>query len=98
MRPVARDERPEVLTGHLEPELGQKPVRVPRAHGHLSIVPSIDDIDSPSMSSAVQDDCWHPPRSDLLLVLHHVLLHTGVTSHPAAATVAAHRWGGRQSL
>src|SRR5438093_12145532 len=98
MRPVARDERPEVLTGHLEPELGQKPVRVPRAHGHLSIVPSIDDIDSPSIRSAVQGDCWRPHRSDLLVVLHRVLLHTGVTSHAAAAPVAWQKWCGRQSI
>src|SRR5207245_1478895 len=76
----------------LWPELGHKPVRVPRAHGHLSIVPSIDDIDSPSIRSAVQGDCWHPHRSDLLIVLHRVLLHTGVTSHAAAAPVASQKW------
>src|SRR5436309_16128121 len=97
MRPVARDERPEVLTGHLEPELGQKPVRVPRAQGHFSIVLSIDDIDSPSIRSAVQGNGWRPHGSDLLVVLHRVLLHTAVTSHAAAAPVASQKWLGRQS-
>src|SRR2546422_8135088 len=98
MRPVARDEPPEVLPGHLEPELGQKPVYVPWTQGHFSIVPSIDDIDSPSIRSAVQGDGWRPHRSALLVVLHRVLLHAGVTFHAAAAPVASQKWGGRQSI